>query len=310
MKIRKPIKGDTVGIVCPAGAIALGDKRITLLEQRLTSLGLNYKYGKTVGKRIAYLGGSDEDRATDLMDMFLDKDVSIILAMLGGYGCSRIVDKLDYEVIHNNPKLLIGFSDITVLLNTINKLSDIPTIHGPVGIYLGKPAFYEVSLTDFSNILFCNQQGRILKNPKDDSVTLTGGVARGKLVGGNLSLINNLIGTPYEIDFSEKIVFIEEVDEKPYAIDRFLSALRLSKSIDKAKGFVFGYFTNCEPEDKGSWNYVDLIKQYFADLNKPVIYNFASGHDLPFISLPIGLEVELDATNKIIKILEEMYETN
>lgn len=310
MKLIKPKKGDTVGIVCPAGAIALGDKRITLLEERLTSLGLKFKYGKTIGKKLAYLGGSDEDRATDLMDMFMDKDVSIILAMLGGYGCSRIVDKLDYKVIEENPKLLIGFSDITVLLNTLSKMANIPAVHGPVGIYIGKPTFDEISLNDFSNILFQNQLGRVLENPKDDAVTLTGGVARGKLVGGNLSLINNLIGTPYEIDFSEKIVFIEEVDEKPYAIDRYLSALRLSKSIDKAKGFIFGYFTNCEPEEIGSWNYIDLIKQYFADLNKPVIYNFASGHDLPFISLPIGLEVELDATNKKIIILEEMYETN
>lgn len=299
-----------MGIVCPAGGILSDDKRIKLLEERLTLLGLNYKYGKTVGKKFAYLGGTDNERSADLMDMFLDKDVDLILAMLGGYGCSRIVDKLDYDKIKENPKLLIGFSDITVLLNSINKFTTIPTLHGPVGIYLGKPNFDEISLKDFSDVLFSNQLGRVLKNTKDDAITLCDGVVRGRIVGGNLSLINNLIGTPYEIDFTDKIVFIEEVDEKPYAVDRFLSALKLSGSLNKAKGFVLGYFTNCEPTEKDSWNYEDIINQYFSNLNKPLIYNFASGHDLPFISLPIGLEVELDATNKTITILEEMYETN
>src|SRR5690554_2379225 len=310
MKLKKLKAGDTVGIVCPAGSISLDSKRIKLLEERLTGFGLKYKYGITIGKKVAYLGGSDEERASDLMAMFKDSEVKIILAMLGGYGCSRIVDRLDYDVIKANPKLLIGFSDITVLLNSINKLTDIPTLHGPVGIYLGKEEFDQESINDFYEVLFSKQLNRVLKNPKDDSITLTNGVARGKLVGGNLSLINNLMGTPYEIDFSDKIVFIEEVDEKPYAIDRYLSSLRLSKSLEKAKGFVFGYFTNCESSDVDSWGYLDLIEQYFGDLNKPIIYNFASGHDLPFISLPIGLEVELDAGKKTITSLEEMYETD
>lgn len=310
MRLTRPKKGDMVGIVTPATGLDRGDKRFSILEERLTNLGLKYKYGKNIGQKIEYLGGSDQARASDLMDMFLDKDVKIILAMLGGYGCSRLVDLLDYNLIKENPKLIIGFSDITVLLNAINKLTDIPTIHGPVGIYIVKDGFDEVSLTDFSNILFENQLGRILKNPKNDAITLVEGVARGKLVGGNLTLINNLMGTPYEIDFTDKIVFIEEIDEKPRSIDRYFSTLRLAKKLSSARGFVFGYFTNCDSEERKSWNYDDIIKQYFTDLGVPVIYKFASGHDLPFISLPIGLEVELDATNKTIKVLEEMYEDN
>lgn len=310
MKLKKINKGDTVGIVCPAGSIKSDDKRIKVLEERLGLLGLNYKYGNTIGKRVAYLGGSDEERAADLMTMYQDSEVKIILAMLGGYGCSRIVDKLDYEIIKANPKPLIGFSDLTVLLNTVNKLTSQPTIHGPVGIYLGKQNFDEFSLNDFSDILFKKQLGRVLKNPNDDAITLNGGVVRGRLVGGNLSLIDNLIGTPYEVDFTDKIVFIEEVDEKPYAFDRYLAALRLSGNLEKARGFVIGYLTDIASGDDDAWTAEDLIKQYFSKLNKPVIYNFRSGHDLPFINLPIGLEVELDANNKTIKILEEMYETD
>ena len=310
MLFKKPRVGSTIGVITPAASISRDDKKFDLFETRMKNLGFKVKYGKSVGEKLAYLGGSDIDRLADLMDMFLDKDVDIILAMLGGYGCSRIVDKIDYEIIKQNPKPLIGFSDITVLLNSINKFTSMPTIHGPVGIYLGKESFDEFSLDDFSKILFENQLGRVLVNPKCDAITLNGGVARGKLVGGNLSLINNLIGTPYEIDFSDKIVFIEEVDESPYQIDRFLSALKLSGSLEKARGFIFGYFTNCDPKEENSWDYVELIKQYFSKLNVPVIYDFASGHDLPFISLPIGLEVELDATNKKITILEEMYEAD
>ena len=310
MKLIKPKINDTVGIICPAGAINRDDIRIVLLEERLTSLGFKIKYGNTIGKKCSYLGGSDEERAADLMAMFMDEEVRIVIAMLGGYGCSRIVDKLDYNLIRENSKLLIGFSDITVLLNSINKITAVPTIHGPVGIYLSKPEYDDASLRDFTDGLFLNQKGRILKNPNDDAITLNPGEATGKLVGGNLSLINNLIGTPYEIDFSEKIVFIEEANEKPYAIDRYLAALRLSGNLDKAKGFVLGYFTNCSSTDDNSWNVLDIIIQYFSNINKPVIYNFASGHGLPFISLPIGLEVLLDATNKTITILEEMYETD
>lgn len=300
--------GDTVGIITPAGAINLGDRRIPILESRLKDLGLKVKYGKSVGTLYGYLGGTDEARRNDIMDMFLDKEVKVILAMLGGYGTSRIVDKLDYEVIKNNPKLLMGFSDITVLLNSIYKLTGIPTAHGPVGIYLGRENYDEFSLADFNQFLLENQKGRILKNPKDDAKTLIAGEASGVLVGGNLSLINNLIGTPYEIDFTEKIVFIEEVNEKPYAVDRFFSALRLSGALKKAKGFVLGYFTNCGEKDGATWEATDLIKQYFQDLNVPIIYNFASGHDLPFITLPIGVKVKLDATGKTLTILEEIYE--
>lgn len=307
MKVRKINKGDTVGIICPARFIDLKHPSFKLLEERLTSLGLKVKYGKTVGSKFGYLADTDLLRVKDIEEMFLDKEVSLIVAMLGGYGCSRIVDMIDYEIIKNNPKLLIGFSDITVLLNSIYKKTLIPTVHGPVGIYLGKQSLDEVSLTDFNNLLFSNQLGRSLSC--DSAVTYIGGKTKGKLVGGNLSLITTLVGTPYEIDFTEKIVFIEDIDEGVYRIDRYFSQLRLSGSISKAKGFVFGYFTDINQEDN-AFSLDDIIDQYFKELNVPIIKNFSSGHDLPFISLPIGLEVELDADKKTITILEELYETH
>lgn len=309
MKVKKIKKGSAVGIITPAAAIDKNSSRFKLLEERLNNLGLKVKYGKAVGKRYGYLGGTDEDRIEDLEAMFLDSEVSVIIAMLGGYGSSRIVDKVNYEIIKNNPKLLIGFSDITVFINAIYQKTNLPTIHGPVGIYLGKVEFDSISQADFEALLFTSQQGRILKNPKDNAKTLVSGKAKGKLVGGNLSLIATLIGTPYEVDFTDKIIFIEDVDEAPYAIDRYFSSLRLSGSLKKAKGFVFGYFSNIK-QTENSFTIDEIIEEYFIDLNVPIITNFSSGHDLPFISLPIGLEVELDSDRKTIKILEELYEAD
>lgn len=310
MKLSKLQKGDTIGIICPASSISKTSPRISAMEKYLISLGFNIKYGDSFRANYGYLAGDDYLRANDLKQMFINPDVGAIICMLGGFGCSRIVDLIDYQVIQNNPKLFIGFSDITVLLNAINQKTRIPTIHGVVGIYLGNPNMDLFSYQDFETLIFEKQKGRILENPNSQCETLIGGRVTGELVGGNLSLINTLIGTPYEIDFTDKIVFIEEVDEAPYRIDRYFSTLRLNKTLEKAKGFVFGYFTNCDPKEENSWTPLDIIKQYFKKLNKPTIYNFASGHNFPFINLPIGLKVELDANKKTIKILEELYESN
>ena len=307
--MKKLIHGDTIGIICPAFSISKTSPRISTMENYLKSLGFNVKYGKTVFSQFGYLAGDDDLRVLDIEEMFYDESIKAIICMLGGYGCSRIVDKLNYHKIKKHKKLFIGFSDITVLLNALYQKADIPTVHGALGVYLGNPNMDQYSFADFEELIFSSQINRILKNPNDKCLTLNGGIARGKLVGGNLSLINTLMGTDYEIDFIDKIVFIEEVDEALYRIDRYFSTLRLANKLKEAKGFVFGYFTNCQSEEN-KFSYLDIIKQYFNDLSVPIIYEFASGHDFPFINLPIGLEVELDADKKTITILEDLYETN
>ncbi|HOH18697.1 MAG TPA: LD-carboxypeptidase, partial [Bacilli bacterium] len=254
-----------------------------------------------------YLAGSDELRTSDLHEMFLDEEVKAILCLKGGYGCSRLVDKLDYELIKQHPKLLIGFSDITVLINAIYQQTGLPMMHGAVGIYLGSPSFDASSLDDFAHMLFSPQLGRVLKNPHDDAITLNPGLSSGVLVGGNLSLIAALQGTAWDIPFKNKIVLIEDVDEAPYRLDRFFASLRLSGKLREAVGFVFGYFTGCEPKDPSVWDVNELIDQYFKPLGVPVVKNFASGHNYPFLNLPIGLQVELNADTKTITILEELY---
>jgi len=310
MKFERLQAGDTIGIICPASSIAKDNPRIPVMEKHLSGLGLKIKYGKNVFATYGYLAGTDKQRAADLEAMYLDPEVKAVLCMKGGYGCSRMVDLLDFSKIAKHPKLLIGFSDVTVLLNAIHQKTGLPTMHGGVGIWLGSPKIDAASRADFEAMLFQNQNGRVLKNPNDDAKTLLGGSVEGELIGGNLSLIATLAGTPYDLDFKDKIVFIEDVDEAPYRIDRYFSNLRLAGKLKQAKGFVLGYFTDCVAKEKGSWEISDLIKQYFGNLSVPVITDFASGHDFPFINLPIGIRVKMDAQAKTITIMEELYETH
>lgn len=306
MKPKKLKKGDTIGIICPAFSISSKSKRIPILEEYLTELGLNIRYGKSFGASYGYLAGDDRLRVKDLEEMFLDSEINGIICMLGGYGTTRIVDKIDYRKIAAYPKLFVGFSDITVLLNAIYHYAGVPTVHGALGVYLGNPDFDDYSRRDFKTMIFHNQKGRVLKNPKDTAETLVSGMARGVLVGGNLSLIVALVGTPYDIDFTDKIVFIEDVDEKPYRIDRYLSTLRLSGKLDQARAFVFGTFSNCD-DVESVWKCRDIIGEYMAACGKPAIFNFNSGHSFPFINIPIGLEVEFDADARELILGEELY---
>lgn len=311
MLLKKLSKGDTIGIINPAfkNPDDVYNKYSKMIEI-INNMGYKIKFGKTFTLQNGYLAGTDEERAEDLNEMFRDESVKAIVCMRGGYGTSRMVDLVDYALIKENPKVICGFSDITVLLNAIYKKAEIPTIHGLVSLYIGSKVCDDFSLNDFWKVLTEKQKGRVLKNPNDLCKTLIPGKATGKLVGGNLSLIATMVGSEYEVDFTDKIVFIEEVTEEPYQIDRYLSSIRLRGMLEKAKGFVFGYFSECEPSEgrKGTQTYVDIIKDYVGKLGKPTIYDFACGHSFPFINLPIGTLVTLDADEKTITIEEEIYE--
>lgn len=303
LKVQKLKKGDTIGIIIASSCNRVD--RFKELEDYISNLGFNILYGKTVYLKSGYLAGSDEERIQDIHDMFLNPEVKAILCLKGGFGASRIIDKIDYNLIKNNPKLLIGFSDVTALLNNFYKYANLPTVHGLVGNFLASKYCDDFSKQDFKDLLFENTKGRILKG-NDNTKTLVEGITEAELVGGNLCLISDLYGTDYEVDFENKIVLIEEVEEPPYNIDRMFAQLRLGKNIYKAKGFVFGHFTDCIDSENDN-TYENLIKEYFGNLDVPVIYNFPTGHEFPFINVPIGLKVRLDANKRQIEILEEMY---
>lgn len=304
LKVNKLQQGDTIGLLI-ASSCNRQQERMPRIEKILTDLGFKVKYGKTVFLKDGYLAGNDQERIDDIHEMFLDNDIKAIMCFKGGFGASRIVDKVDYNIIKNNPKLFMGYSDVTVFLNNFYKHSFLPTIHGLVAITLGSPKICDESLRDFKDLLTLNTKGRILKG-NENTKTLIGGETIGEITGGNLSLIADLYGTDYEVDFENKIVLIEEVNEPIYNIDRMFAQLRLGKSIEKAKGFIFGHFTDCTDSNNDN-TYQNLIKEYFGNLNVPIIYDFPTGHDFPFINVPIGLKVKLNADKKEIEIMEELY---
>lgn len=301
-KCRKIVPGSVLGIICPSGhpkTIEPVNKFCKLLAEH----GYRYKLGKSVTAVEGYLAGSDTLRAQDLMEMFEDDTVDAILCFKGGYGAQRILPYLDFERIKKHPKLLMGFSDITVLLNTLNQLADMPTVHGQMGACMQH--YEEFTFNHFFETL---SNGFItpLINPTLPLNVINEGTAEGVVVGGNLCLIYALMGTPYEINFDKKILFIEEVNEAPYAVDRMLSSLILSGKLNNLKGIICGYFTNCEADENQTVE--ELLNHYLKPLNIPVVTNFQSGHSKPFINLPIGLKVKLDTYTKSVTVLESLFE--
>ena len=301
-RCRKIVPGSVLGIICPSGhpkSIDAVNKFCELLESR----GYKYKLGKSVTAIEGYLAGSDVLRAEDLMNMFKDDDVDAVLCFKGGYGAQRMLPYLDFDELKKHPKLLIGFSDITVLLNTLYQFAEMPTVHGEMGSCMQH--YEKFTFEHFFNTL-SNGFDEPLKNPTLPLNIVNEGICEGVIVGGNLSLIYALMGTPYEIDFNEKILFIEEVNEAPYAVDRMLSSLILSGKLKNIKGIICGYFTGCDADVNQTVD--ELLVHYLKPLNVPFITNFQSGHSKPFINIPVGLKVRLDTFTQDVTVLESLFE--
>ena len=304
MQIKRIKKNSLLGLICPAGRNKDLERSQEFIDI-LKSHGFRVKEGKSLYARDGYLAGSDELRAKDIMDMFLDDDVDAILCYKGGFGVTRLLDLLDFNEIKKHPKLLIGFSDVTALLISINQLSGIPTIHGEMGVRYARAD--EFTKKHFFDCLL-NDEYPVLKNQAEEAITINSGKATGQIIGGNLCLIHALMGTPYEIDTDNKILFIEEVNEAPYKIDRMLSTLRLAGKFKNLKGVILGKFSGCDDtENNGDQQLSDLINTYFKNLNVPVLANFESGHAFPFLNIPFGVDVEFDADKKTVNVLKSLF---
>lgn len=292
--------GDTIGIISPAGPLPYDEIQNGIAVIR--NLGFNVKEGNHIYDKNGYLAGSDIHRAKDLMDMFPDDEVKMILCIRGGYGCMRLLPFINFDIIGNNPKIFAGFSDITVFLNAINKFCGFITFHSPM---CNSDFSHEETLKSFLCTIMEGASPYTIKNPKDyELVSFSNENAVGKLIGGNLSLICSLIGTPYEIEFENNILFIEEINESPYKIDRMLTQLILSGRLQKCAGIILGQFTKCTlPHYERSFTLDEVINDRVLSLNKPTLSNFMSGHGYPKLTLPIGAQIEMDCKNKIIKVL-------
>ncbi|WP_149275291.1 S66 peptidase family protein [Pareuzebyella sediminis] len=304
-------KGDRIGLIAPGYAI----KPETLEEaiKTLESMGLKpFHTHRIIGKEYGYFSNTDEERAKDLNAMFANEKVDAILCARGGYGCTRILDKIDYSQIIKNPKALIGFSDVTALLNGVHQRTGLVTFHGPVGSTLNdsysiaqleKVLMYPRRLTTITNVE--PLENKLKTNVEYDRYTISAGIASGKLIGGSLTLINALIGTPDEIDFTDALVCIEDVEEAPYRIDRMLTQLIEGKTFKKAAGIIFGVCAGCnESTNPNSFTLKEVLMDRVRPLQIPSVYGMSFGHVKNNFTFPIGTQAQLNAAQMELKLLE------
>lgn len=304
IKPKKLKLGDTIGIVAPGSPTT--EEKVEKAYEKLKEMGFKVKLGKSCYSKYGYLAGRDELRAEDLNSMFRDTEVDGIICLRGGYGTIRILKLLDYNLIRANPKVFVGYSDITAIHIAINQISNLVTFHGPMAASDLAGDISKFSLESLFNSILHEDFDGNLKNPTEELITINGGVAEGQIIGGNLSLIASTIGTPYEIDTKGKILFIEEIGEEPYRIDRMLNQLKLSNKLQEAEGIILGNFSNCMPEDPDmSLTLEEVIDDLIRPLNKPTLYNLQAGHCDPNITIPFGVRVRLNADRKEIVVLEK-----
>ncbi len=316
--------GDTIMFVAPASE--LEKKQMLLAKTRLEARGYQVKFRDDLFVQDGYLAGSDQRRAEELMQAFRDPEVNAVFPGTGGYGTMRILDRLDYDVIRANPKLLVGFSDITALHAAINRHAGLITWHTPAPMWgLGGYPNHEKTgrnnLTKFSaKYFFAAVEENDGKRPRPLAYTIEisegvprtmrigSGVARGRLTGGNLSLVAALEGTPYALDTRDAILLLEDTREAPYRVDRMLAQLKLAGKLKGLRGAVLGQFTGTfDREDNKTedpWFSVEgVLRQYFEPLGIPVLMNYPIGHHKMNVSLPLGGEVEIDADTGMLRIL-------
>lgn len=301
-------KGDTIGLIAPGFAIT--DKILEEAKITLSGLGFKTYHTERILRRHGYFSHTDQERVEDLNEMFANPNIDGIICVRGGYGCTRIMKDIDYEMIKNNPKVLLGFSDITALLNGIHQETGLLTFHGPVGSTLNDPfsitQFRQVLMSPSQDLLISNAQldDDLLANPEFERFTITAGTARGALVGGSLSLINALIGTPHEINCTGKIVCIEDVEEAPYRIDRMLTQLINGTTFSKAAGIAFGVCAGCNTStNANSFSLKEVIIDRIKPLAIPAVYGMSFGHIKTNCTLPIGLQARLDANNRQLQLI-------
>ncbi|KUO75940.1 MAG: LD-carboxypeptidase [Clostridia bacterium BRH_c25] len=289
-------KGDTIGLVAPSSRISA--ENISKCIEAVEALGYKAVLGSSADKNyMGYLSGDDNVRARDINEMFGRTDISGIFCLRGGYGSCRTVDRLDLDMIKNNPKVFVGYSDITTLHLVLNQACNMITFHAPMVSSNMISQFDDYTKKSFMETLFMEEELEYL-NPEGKKIeTLSGGCAEGILTGGNLSLIAASIGTPYEIDTRDKILFIEEVDEHTYRIDRFLQQLKHSGKLDALKGIILGSFKNCDPEREGDADLNEVFEDIIKPLSKPTVYDVECGHCYPTGSMPMGAVCKLDADN-------------
>ena len=300
--------GDTIGLITPSSSIT--DEKLEKAISNMKLLGLKVKLGKHIKSINGYLAGTDEQRLEDLHNMFADNEVDGIWCIRGGYGVGRILPKINYKLIKKNPKVLIGYSDITALLLAIYQKTGLIGFHGP----LASSDFTDYSVKHLKGVLMNPQMSYTIDYAEDNNAfteltyrtkVIRAGQAKGELTGGNLTLLAAAIGTDFQPKFKNKLVFIEDIGERPYRLDRMFTQILQSSDLHKAAGIILGVFADCEAkEGSRSLSLMEMFEDRLGHLDIPVIYGLSLGHIKNHMTLPVGVEAEMNTNNRTVKLLE------
>ena len=288
-------EGDKIAIVSPSGAIDAN--YINEAKQVLESWGFVVQIGDSAYEKYGRFGGTQEQRIADLQQAMDDADTKAILCSRGGYGIVQIVDKLDFSKFLAHPKWVMGFSDVTVLHNAIGKLG-IPSLHCIMAKHLTELDPSSDPVIKLKDVL----NGNLPEYKLNRNSLNRQGIATGKLIGGNLSVFMALRGTRFDLDFSGAILFLEEISEQPYHIDRMMHSLRISGALSQLAGLVVGQFTDC-PEDAQMMKTVhEIILDSVADYGYPVCFDFPAGHVDYNLPLVLGATVLLEVSVENVQL--------
>jgi muramoyltetrapeptide carboxypeptidase len=298
--------GDTVGLVTPSSYVSDPDE-LAFAKQFCEFFGLKWKMGENVGKRYGYLAGTAQQRVHDLNAMFGDPGIAGIFCIRGGYGSAQMLEGLDYDLIRRNPKVLLGYSDITALHTAIGKKTGLVTFHGPVSL----SHLTEWSEKHLKSAIFETAPIGAVRNPPEANPlraghtmrTVRGGTARGLLTGGNLTLLTTTMGTPYEVDTAGRILLMEDIGEDVYRIDRMFTQMKLAGKLKGAAGIVVGECKDCPPPGHDSaYSLGEVIDYLLGDLGVPVLYGLSFGHTIDQVTLPLGVMATLDADKQTLTV--------
>jgi muramoyltetrapeptide carboxypeptidase len=303
--------GDSLGIISPAGA-TFRQEELDIVVDAVKGLGLVPRVAPHALSRYGYLAGTDQERAADINAFFADPTLKALMPIRGDWGSARVLPSLDYELIRQNPKIVVGFSDITALLLGIHAQTGLVTFHGPHGLtawrsdqtQLFRELLFEGASRRFENPPIGEDADRLMRT-RGRIQTITPGQAAGKLVGGNLSVISGIAGSPYMPDTNGAILFLEDVGEAPYRVDRMLTQLKLAGVLDGLAGFIFGQCTRCGPgQDYGSLTLEEILRDHIQPLGIPAWSGAWIGHVEPMWTLPLGSPVRVDAATGTIQMTE------
>lgn len=300
--------GAKISLIAPASPAS--DEKIAQALTNLKNLGFEVKEGASMRKRLGHLAGTDAERLADLHAAFSDPDTDAVWCVRGGYGCTRLLPNVDFDLIRRHPKPFFGYSDVTALHLAIGQKTGLVTFHAPVAAGEYEPA-------TFPHLIAVARDGTapytINKRTNNDVVSdvpfapfiIREGAAEGELTGGNLSLLAAMCGTPWQPSFKDKMVFLEDVGEQPYRIDRLLTQLLEATDLRQAAGLALGVFYDCQPK-KGEYSLSlqETLIDRLAQLNLPVFYGFPFGHILEQATLPYGIQARMDAKAGTLTLLE------